>query len=180
MPVIESFVGIFEGEVFQKTLRDVIIGVAVSNNRITRKSMGNDLREQIHNHFGSSLYTALAIAKSTYLTSKAQLLVHGQFACGCHIVEEPLCCLTWHSTTTGHNIFSAVETFFTEKISLRLGSCCRVLNRRHSIDDGKKQWIDFEVYFKENILTSASTTASFIDKLWLPKSFHLCSKKWCT
>jgi len=36
------------------------------------------------------------------------------FACECRIVEEFLCCLTLHSTTTGHDIFSAVDTFFTE------------------------------------------------------------------
>jgi len=33
---------------------------------------------------------------------------------GCRIVEELLCCLTLHSTTTGHDIFSGVDTFFTE------------------------------------------------------------------
>jgi len=32
---------------------------------------------------------------------------------GLFIVEELLCCLTLHSTT-GHDIFSAVDTFFTE------------------------------------------------------------------
>ena len=46
-PVLESFVEIFEGEVFQKTVRDAVTGVALSNNTITRRieSMGKDLRE---------------------------------------------------------------------------------------------------------------------------------------
>ena len=46
-PVLETFVEIFEGEVFQKTVRDVITGVTLSNNTITRRSesMGKDLRE---------------------------------------------------------------------------------------------------------------------------------------
>jgi len=33
---------------------------------------------------------------------------------GLFIVEELLCCLTLQSTTTGYDIFSAVDTFFTE------------------------------------------------------------------
>jgi len=55
-PVLESFVEIFEGEVFQKTVRDAITGVALSNNTITRRieSMGKDLREQIYEDFRSS------------------------------------------------------------------------------------------------------------------------------
>ena len=36
-PVLESFVEIWEGEVFQKTVRDAITGVALSNNTITRR-----------------------------------------------------------------------------------------------------------------------------------------------
>jgi len=114
--VLESFVEIFEGEVFQKTVRDAITGVALSNNMIPRRiaSMGKDLREQIHKDLRSSPYTALAIDESTDITSEAQLLVYGKFACGCRIVEEFLCCLTLHSTTTGHDIFRAVDAFFTE------------------------------------------------------------------
>ena len=62
-PVHESFVEIFEGEVFQKTVRDAIPGVALSNNTITHRieSMGKDLSEQIYEDFRSSPYTALAI-----------------------------------------------------------------------------------------------------------------------
>ena len=113
-PVLESFVEIFEGEVFQKTVRDAITGVALTNNTITRRieSVGEDLREQIYEDFHSSPYTALAIDESTDITSEAQLLVYDKFACGCRIIEELLCCLTLHSTTTGHDIFSAVDTFF--------------------------------------------------------------------
>jgi len=76
-PVLESFIEIFEGEVFQKTVRDVITGVALSNNTITRRieSMGKDLREQIYEDFRSSPYTVLAIDESTDSTSEAQLLV---------------------------------------------------------------------------------------------------------
>jgi len=71
-PVLESFVEIFEGEVFQKTVRDAITGVALSNNTITRRieSMGMDLREQIYEDFRSSPYTASAINESTDITSK--------------------------------------------------------------------------------------------------------------
>ena len=81
-PVLESFVEIFEGEVFQKTVRDAITGVALSNNTITRRieSMGKDLREQIYEDFRSSPYTALAMDESTDITSEAQLLVYGKFA----------------------------------------------------------------------------------------------------
>jgi len=52
-PVLESFVEIFEGEVFQKIVRDIITGGALSNNTITCriKSMGKDLREQIYEDF---------------------------------------------------------------------------------------------------------------------------------
>jgi len=41
-PVLESFVEILQGEVFQKTVRDAITGVALGNNTITRriKNMG--------------------------------------------------------------------------------------------------------------------------------------------
>ena len=73
-----------------------------------------DLREQIYKDFCSSPSTALAINESTDITSEAQLLVYGKLACGCPIVEELLCCLTLHLTTCGHDIFSAVDTFFTE------------------------------------------------------------------
>jgi len=78
-PVLESFVEIFEGEIFQKTVRDAITGVALSNNAITRRieSMGKDLREQIYEDFCSSPYAALAIDESTDITSEAQLLVYG-------------------------------------------------------------------------------------------------------
>ena len=76
--------------------------------------MGKDLREQIYEDFRSSPYTGWAIDESTDITSEAQLLVYGKFASGCRIVEEFLCCLTLHSTTSGHDIFSAVDTFFTE------------------------------------------------------------------
>jgi len=116
-PVLESFVEIFEGEVFQKTVRDAIAGVALSSNTITRRieSMGKDLREQIYDDFRSSPYITLAIDESTDITSEAQLLVHGKFACGCRIVEELLCCLTLHSTTTGHDIFMIL---FSRRISL--------------------------------------------------------------
>ena len=48
---------------------------------------------------------ALAINESTDVTSEAQLLMYGKFACGWRIVEELLCCLTLHSTTTGHDVF---------------------------------------------------------------------------
>jgi len=115
-PVLESFVEIFEAEVFQKTVRDAITGVALSNNTTTRRieSMWKDLREQIYANFHSSPCTALAIGESTDITSEAQLLVYGKFSCGCRIVEELHCCLTLHSRTTGHDIFSAVDTFFTE------------------------------------------------------------------
>jgi len=101
-PVLESHIEIFEGEIFQKTVRDAITGVALSNNTITRriKSRGKDLREQIYEDFCSSPYTALAIDKSTDIMSEAQLLVYGKFACGCHLVEEfssvYLCILTKH------------------------------------------------------------------------------------
>jgi len=46
-PVIESFIKIFQGEVFQKTVTDAITGFAPANNTITRRieSMGKDLRE---------------------------------------------------------------------------------------------------------------------------------------
>jgi len=115
-PVLESFVEIFEGEVFQNAVRNAITGVALSNNTITRRieCMGKDLREQIYEDFRPSPCTALAIDESTDIASEAQLLVYGKFACGCRIVEELLCCLTLHSTTTGHDVFSAVDTFFTE------------------------------------------------------------------
>ena len=115
--VLESFVEIFKGEIFQKTVSDATIGVALSNNITCRiESMGKDLREQIYEDFRSSPYTALAIDESTDITTEAQLLVYGKFkfACGCRIVEQLLCCLTLHSTTTGHNIFSAVDTCSTE------------------------------------------------------------------
>jgi len=46
------------------------------------------LGEQIYDDFRSSPYTALAIDEFTDITSEAQLLVYGKFACGCHIVEE--------------------------------------------------------------------------------------------
>jgi len=80
-PVLESFVEIFEGEVFQKTVRDAITGVALSNNTITRRieSMGKDLREQNYEDFRSSPYTALAIEESTDITSEVQLSVYGKF-----------------------------------------------------------------------------------------------------
>ena len=115
-PVLESFVEIFEGEVFQKAVRDAVAGVALSNNAISRRieSMGKDLRERIYEDFRTSPCTALAVDESTDIPSEAQLLVYGKFACGCHTVEELLCCLTLHSTTTGHYVFSAVDTFFTE------------------------------------------------------------------
>jgi len=73
--------------------------------------MGKDLREQIYEDFHASPYKALAIDEFTDITSEAQLLAYGKFACGCHIVEELLCCLMLHSTTTGHGMFSAVDTF---------------------------------------------------------------------
>ena len=76
--------------------------------------MGKDLREQIYEDFHSSPYTGLVIDESTDITSEAQLLVYGKFACGCRIVEEHHCCLTLHSKTTGHDIFSTVDTFFME------------------------------------------------------------------
>jgi len=52
-PVLESFVEIFEGEVFQKTVRDAVTGVALRNNTITRRieSTEKDLREQIYEDF---------------------------------------------------------------------------------------------------------------------------------
>jgi len=82
-PVVESFVEIFEGEVFQKAVRDAITGAALSNNTITRRieSMGKDLRHQIYEDFRSSPYTALSIDVFTDITSEAQLLVYGKFAC---------------------------------------------------------------------------------------------------
>jgi len=88
-PVLESFSQIFEGEVFQKTVRDAITGAALSNNTITRtiESMGKDLRIQIYEDFRSSPCKALAIDESTDITSEAQLLVYGTFACGCRIVR---------------------------------------------------------------------------------------------
>jgi len=91
-------------------------GVALGSNTITRRveSMGKDLREQIYEDYRSSPCTALAIDESTDIASEAQLLVYGKFPCGFRIVEELLCCSTLHSTTTGHDVFSAVDTFFTE------------------------------------------------------------------
>jgi len=76
-PVHESFVEIFEDEVFQKVVRDAITGVALSNNTINRRieSMGKDLREQIYEDFRSSPCTALAIDESTDIASEAQLSV---------------------------------------------------------------------------------------------------------
>ena len=127
-PVLEIFVEIVEGEVFQKTVRDAITGVALSNNMITRRieSTGKDLREQIYEDFRSSPYTALVIDKSTDISSEAQLLVCVKFSCGGRIVEELLCCLTLHSTTAGNDICSAVDTFFTENQSDwgRVVECC--------------------------------------------------------
>ena len=115
-PVLESFVEVFDGEAIQKSVRDAVSGVALSNNTITRRieNMADDLREQIYNDFRSSRYTALAIDESTDITSEAQLLVYGRFIRGCRVVEELLACLTLHLTTTGHDIFSAVDTFFTK------------------------------------------------------------------
>jgi len=115
-PVLESFVEIFEGETFQKTVRDAITGITLSNIAIARRieSTGKDLREQIYEDFRSSPYTALAIDEFTDITSEAQLLVYDKFVCGCRILEELLCCLTLHSTTTGHDIFRAMDTFFTK------------------------------------------------------------------
>jgi len=90
--VTQIFVETFEGEVFQKTVRDAITGVALSNNMITRRveSMGKDLREEIYEDFRSSLYTALAIDESTDITSEAQLLlwqVLGKFRCPPHFLS---------------------------------------------------------------------------------------------
>ena len=57
-PVLESFVEIFEGETFQKTVRDAITGITLSNIAIARRieSTGKDLREQIYEDFRSSPY----------------------------------------------------------------------------------------------------------------------------
>jgi len=79
---------------------------------LQNRKYGKDLRKQIYD-FRSSPYTALAIDKSADITSEAQSLEHGKFACGCYIVEELLCCLTLHSTTW-YDILSPVDTFFTE------------------------------------------------------------------
>ena len=93
---------------------------------------------------------------------------------GCRIVEELLCCLMLHSTTTGHDIFRAVDTYFTEN-QFDWGhvvECC--------IDGAPSMMgrnIGFRGILQENFLTSTSNTASFTGKLWLPKSFHLCSMK---
>ena len=83
-PVPKSFVEIFEGDVFQRTVRDAITGAALSDNTITRRieSIGKDLREQIYEDFRSSPYTTLAIDESTDITSEAQFLVYGKIACG--------------------------------------------------------------------------------------------------
>ena len=177
-PVLESFVEIFEGEVFQKTVRDAITGVALSNNTITRRieSMGKDFRQQIYEDFCSTPYTALAIDESTNITSEAQLLMYGKFACGCRIAVELLCCLTLHSTTTGHDIFSAVDTFFTKN---QFDWGCVVMCCNNGAPLMKERNIGFRGIFKENFLTSTSNTASFTGKLWLPKSFRLSSMKWC-
>ena len=115
-PVLESFLEIFEGEVFQKTVRDAVTGVALSNNTITGriKSIAKDLREQIYEDFRSSPYTALVIDESADITSEAQLLLYGKFACGCRIVEELLRSLTLYSTTAWHDIFGVVDTFCAE------------------------------------------------------------------
>jgi len=89
--------------------------------------MVKDLREQIYEDFRYSPYTALAIDESTDITSETQLLVYCKFACGCRIVEELFCCLTLHSTTTGHDIFSVVDTFFTGRSQVdwgRVVECC--------------------------------------------------------
>ena len=117
--VTQIFVETFEGEVFQKTVRDAITGAALSNNTLTRwiESMGKDLREEIYEDFRSSPYTALAIHESTDITLESQLLVYGKFACGCRKVEALLCCLTLHSTTTGHDIL-ALWMLFSRRISL--------------------------------------------------------------
>ena len=76
-PVLQSFVETFEGEVFQKTVRDAVTGVALSNNTITRRieSMGKDLREQIYEDFCSS--PALAIDESTDIQARNQLETPG-------------------------------------------------------------------------------------------------------
>jgi len=104
---------------------------------------GKDFGEHIYDDFRSSSYTALTIVESTDITSEAQLLLYAKFACGCHTVEELLCCLTLHSTTTGHDICFPVDAFFTEN-QFDWGRLV-VLHRRRSIDDGKKYWISTEV-----------------------------------
>ena len=150
----------------------------LSNNTITRRteSLGKDLREQIYEDFRSKPYTALAIDKSTDIKSEVQLLVYGKFACGCRIVEELLCCLTLHSTTTGYDIFSAVDTFFTEKQFDwgRVVECCI---------DGAPSMMGRNIGFRGILQTKfpyiyiKHCIIHRTEKLWLPKSFRLCSMK---
>ena len=175
-PVLESFVEIFEGETFQKTVRDAITGITLSNIAIARRieSTGKDLREQIYEDFRSSPYTALAIDEFTDITSEAQLLVYDKFVCGCRILEELLCCLTLHSTTIGHDILRAMDTFFTKN---QFDWGCVVMCCNNGAPLMKERNIGFRGIFKENFLTSTSNTASFTGKLWLPKSFRLSSMK---
>ena len=173
-PVLESFFEIL-GVVFQKTVRDAITGVVPSNNTIIRRieSRGKGLREQIYDDFRSSPYTALAIDEATDITSEAQLLVYGKFGCWCRIVEKLLCCLTLYSTT-GHDIFSPVDTFITENLFDwgRVVECC--------IDGAPLmmgRYIGFQGVLQRKYPHIHISHSSFIEKIWLAKSFRLCSMK---
>ena len=52
-PELESFVEIFNGEVFQKAVRDAITGVALSNNTITRRKYGEGFERTDLRRFSS-------------------------------------------------------------------------------------------------------------------------------
>ena len=94
---------------------------------------------------------------------------------GLFIVEELLCCLTLHSTTTGQDVFTAVDTFFAED---QFDWGCVVEYCICGAPSMMGKNIGFRGILQRKY-PHIHITASFIEELWFPKSFRRCSMKWC-
>lgn len=113
MPCVQDVVKTLIGEEHIKKVQQV----PVSNDTVGRRirEMASDVELQVIESIQQSPKFAIAVDESCDVAGCPQLVTFVRYLAGNLIVEEFLCCIELGTTTTGKDIFDALNEFFLSK-----------------------------------------------------------------